>query len=106
MSNDYTTADRKPVASPPPVLGPNEVKALPGLTVFGIARTSRQVYGHGDSGDEQKLERTGSYGTGEFHPLFVNEVDAATYLCSIPYNHNLAVVPLTLKHRGIVRGGQ
>lgn len=49
-------------------------------TVYGLAVTESQTYGHGDYGSEEIIKREGSYGTGEFPPLFQSMDSARQWL--------------------------
>jgi len=40
------------------------------MKVYTIAEKNSVCYGHGDSGDELQICKTGGYGTGKFPPVF------------------------------------
>ena len=46
------------------------------MKIFIITTASHEVYGHGDTGTEYTMRRSGCYGTGEFPPAFTVEADA------------------------------
>jgi len=65
-------------------------------TVFGFVTDVHKVYGHGDTGTEQCICRTGSYGTGEFPPLFTTRQAAEDYVKTHSNVAGLTIVPLNL----------
>ena len=42
------------------------------MKLFTIAKETSECYGHGDFGTEQRICKTGDYGSGDFPPLFSN----------------------------------
>lgn len=40
------------------------------MKLFTIAKETSECYGHGSYGTEQRICKTGPYGTGDFPPLF------------------------------------
>jgi len=50
------------------------------MKVYTIAVESNECYGHGDCGVELRIVRMGSYGSGNFPPLFTTRVAAEEWL--------------------------
>lgn len=66
------------------------------MKVYGIATKHSMTYGHGDHGDELVIERTESYGTGPFPPLFTTREAAENHLSGIRWNSDKQVVEMEL----------
>lgn len=64
------------------------------MIIYGIAESRRQVYGHGDSGEELMICAEGAYGTGGFPPLFATRVAAQQYADNKKSGATLVVVEL------------
>ena len=68
--------------------------------VYGVAERQSTCHGHGDYSTEDKICRIGSYGTGEFPPLFRTHAAAKEWLTTNRdrfLGSSLKVVPLTLQ---------
>lgn len=55
------------------------------MKIFGIAKKVSQVYGQGDYGDEYLISPQGSYGYGEYPPVFESREEAQKYLNGMEY---------------------
>lgn len=58
----------------------NDFSCVP---LYTIASETHEIYGHGDSGIEFRICKEGSYGTGEFPPVFEDRNLAQDYLNKI-----------------------
>jgi hypothetical protein len=50
------------------------------MKIYTIATETHECYGHGDFGTEQRIVRTGSYGSGGFPPAFTTREAATEWL--------------------------
>lgn len=50
------------------------------MKIYTIATETHACYGHGDYGTEQRIVRTGDYGSGGFPPAFTTRDAAAEWL--------------------------
>lgn len=55
-----------------------------------------KVYGHGDSGYELVIAKTGAYGSEGFPPLFTSEEAANEHMAKMPMKYKLKVVTVEL----------
>lgn len=67
------------------------------MKIYTIANKVSECYGHGSFGDELRICRQGSYGSGEFPPAFKTREAALQHLSTLKYNHDKVVVELELK---------
>jgi hypothetical protein len=65
--------------------------------VWVIAQEQSETYGHGDFGISWKLPTIDAYDTGDFHPGFLSEHAAMTYIASLPPHHRLMPVRINIK---------
>lgn len=66
------------------------------MKIYAIAKRARECYGHGDYGDEDKICRTGPWGTGAFHPAFTSREEADSYLDQLKWKSGMLVVEMDL----------
>ena len=65
------------------------------MKLFTIAKETSECYGHGDFGTEQRICKTGDYGSGDFPPLFSNPEKAQEWIDKQKWSYGMVVVEMT-----------
>jgi hypothetical protein len=69
-------------------------------TVYTIAKSRTECYGHGDFGTEKKVCRMGAWGEGDYPPVFMTEKAARNWLDKQDAigRNSASIIPLILIH--------
>lgn len=66
------------------------------MKIYTTATETRECYGMGDYGTEQRITRVGDYGSGGFPPVFKTREQAQAYIDGLDWKHGKIVVELEL----------
>lgn len=66
------------------------------MKIYTVGDQTHECYGHGDYGDEIKIQAQGAYGMGDFPPCFTTKEKAQEYIKRLSLNARKVVVELEL----------
>ena len=67
------------------------------MKIYAIATKTRVCYGHGDYGEELKIEMVDAYhAVGKWNPVFFNRDTAQAFLDNLRCNHDKKIVKIDL----------
>ena len=67
------------------------------MKVYAIATKTNECYGHGDYGEEWKIEQEDAYHKeGKWNPIFVDKAKAMKFLDEMRWKHDKSIVEIEL----------